>query len=131
MLGKKKTGNKGEDIACKVLIEKGYKILDRNYSKKCGEIDIIAEKDKKTIFIEVKTETLDLDKLERLSLTNRPRPEEKVNAGKLRRISKAIQVYLWAKHQEESDWKFLVISILFDPIKKTARVKIIEDVVSE
>jgi len=131
MFGKQKTGKDGEDIACKILIEKGYKILDRNYSKKCGEIDIIAEKDKQTFFVEVKTETVDLDKLEHLSLTNRPRPEEKVDAGKLRRISKAIQVYLWAKHQEESDWRFLVYSILFDPNKKTARVRIIEDVVPE
>src|SRR3990167_10082156 len=131
MFGKQKTGKDGEDIACKILIEKGYKILDRNYSKKCGEIDIIAERDKKTVFIEVKTETVDLNKLEHLSLTHRPRPEEKVDAGKLRRISKAIQLYLWAKHQEDSDWSFLVYSILFDPIKKVARVKIIEDVVPE
>jgi len=131
MLEKKKTGNKGEDIACKILIEKGYKILERNYSKKCGEIDIVAEKDKKTVFIEVKTETVNLDKLEQMSLTNRPRPEEKVNAGKLRRISKAIQVYLWATQKEDSDWSFLVYSILFDPIKKVARVRIVEDVVPE
>ncbi|MEK7552390.1 MAG: YraN family protein [Patescibacteria group bacterium] len=131
MFEKKKTGNKGEDIACKILIEKGYKILDRNYSKKCGEIDIVAEKDKQICFVEVKTETVDLKQLESLSLINRPRPEEKVNAGKLRRISKTIQVYLWSKHKEDSDWNFLVISILFDPIKKVARVKIIEDVVPE
>jgi len=131
MFAKKKTGQKGEDIACKVLLQKGYKILDRNYSKKCGEIDIIGEKDKQIYFVEVKTETVNLDKLENLSLKDRPRPEEKVDAGKLRRISKAIQVYLWAKHKEDCDWKFLVFAILFDPIKKIARVKIIEDVVPE
>lgn len=52
---KQKTGEKGEAIAERHLKKKGYKILERNYRTKLGEIDIIA-KDKKTIvFVEVKT----------------------------------------------------------------------------
>jgi len=38
-------GNLGEDIGCKFLVKRGFLIKDRNYRKKWGELDIIAEKD--------------------------------------------------------------------------------------
>lgn len=51
----KQTGNYGEALACKYLQKLGYKILERNFSIRGGEIDIIA-KDKNTyVFVEVKT----------------------------------------------------------------------------
>ena len=52
---KKKIGALGENMACRFLVEHGFRILDRNYNKKWGEIDIVAEKDKIFRFIEVKT----------------------------------------------------------------------------
>ncbi len=48
-------GKIGEDCACKYLQKLGYKIVDRNYLKKWGEIDIVAQKDKKLHFVEVKS----------------------------------------------------------------------------
>ena len=45
----------GEEIACKFLVKHGFKVILRNYRKKWGEIDIIAEKDEKIHFIEVKS----------------------------------------------------------------------------
>lgn len=48
---------KGEDLATKFLKDKGYKILERNFRKGYGEIDIICEKDKTLVFVEVKTRT--------------------------------------------------------------------------
>ena len=48
-------GAKGEEEVCKYLIRKGYKIIDRNFRCKQGEIDIIASKLNELIFIEVKT----------------------------------------------------------------------------
>lgn len=42
-------------MACEYLLKKGYKILNRNYSNNIGEIDIIARKSDKLIFVEVKT----------------------------------------------------------------------------
>ena len=49
-------GNFGEEIACKYLLDNGYKIIARNvhYSRFC-ELDIIAEYKKTLVFVEVKT----------------------------------------------------------------------------
>jgi len=52
---RKIVGDQGEDKAVNYLISIGYKILDRNYRSKAGEIDIIAQHDGSYIFIEVKT----------------------------------------------------------------------------
>ncbi len=48
-------GQFGENIAERYLIEKGYRILDRNFRFKKGEIDIIAEDNNDLVLIEVKT----------------------------------------------------------------------------
>lgn len=50
-----KLGKSGEDKAVKHLVKNGYKILDRNFRTKLGEIDIIAKDDEALVFIEVKT----------------------------------------------------------------------------
>ena len=50
-----KTGEIGENIAVRFLMKHGHMILDRNYTKKWGEIDIISEKDGKLYFSEVKS----------------------------------------------------------------------------
>ena len=47
-------GNKYEDKSVETLIKEAYKILERNYQNRFGEIDIIAEKNKELVFIEVK-----------------------------------------------------------------------------
>ena len=45
----------GEELACKYLVRKGYKIIERNFRKKYQEIDIIATHGSTLVFIEVKT----------------------------------------------------------------------------
>ena len=49
-------GDMGEEIACKYLIDNGYKILERNvhYSRYC-ELDIVAQHKNTLVFVEVKT----------------------------------------------------------------------------
>ncbi|WP_294430115.1 YraN family protein [uncultured Treponema sp.] len=48
-------GISGEDKACSYLLENSYRIIERNWRTRYGEIDIIAEKDDVLIFVEVKT----------------------------------------------------------------------------
>src|SRR3989344_3350437 len=51
------TARLGEEIAAKYLLDKGYKIIERNFRKGYGEIDIIAIDKDTLVFIEVKTRT--------------------------------------------------------------------------
>ncbi|MEK7170064.1 MAG: YraN family protein [Patescibacteria group bacterium] len=50
-----KVGWLGEELVVKFLMKRGYTILERNYRKPWGELDIVAEEKKKIHFIEVKT----------------------------------------------------------------------------
>ena len=48
-------GKYGEDLACEFLKEHGYKIIERNFRIRGGEIDIIAYDDNTLVYVEVKT----------------------------------------------------------------------------
>lgn len=48
-------GKKGEEIAKNYLLQKGYSIIETNFSCFLGEADIIAKTDKEIVFVEVKT----------------------------------------------------------------------------
>ena len=78
-------GRNGEDLACKYLQAKGYKILKRNFRcRRFGEIDIVASKAEVLSFIEVKT---------RASLRY-GMPAEAVTLAKQRKIYRVAQYYL-------------------------------------
>ncbi|KKQ72247.1 MAG: hypothetical protein UT33_C0005G0167 [Candidatus Peregrinibacteria bacterium GW2011_GWC2_39_14] len=66
----------GEDIAEKYLISRGYKVLCRNFRKRVGEIDLIAEFCGKIIFIEVKTRKSEIF----------GEPEDSISKNKTRKI---------------------------------------------
>ncbi len=51
----KEKGDTEETRAVKYLKKKGYKIIERNFRKKFGEIDIICKKDKTLVFVEVRS----------------------------------------------------------------------------
>lgn len=76
-------GKLAEDFAVRLLDSHGYKIIDRNFHSKFGEIDIIALKDDYLAFIEVKA---------RWSLKF-GRPEESVTRSKLWKIGKTGEYY--------------------------------------
>ncbi len=53
MINKRLLGQRGEEIACKALEKEGYRILDKNFRRRQGEIDIIAEERGVICFVEV------------------------------------------------------------------------------
>lgn len=54
------TARLGEDLACDLLKKKGYKIIERNFRKGYGEIDIVSSFQNTLVFVEVKTRTTNL-----------------------------------------------------------------------
>lgn len=121
-----KTGEIGESVAVKFLMKRGYEIIERNYTKKWGEIDIIAQKSKKIYFIEVKA--LSVRNLVSYE-TNAYRPEENMHEWKLKRFSRTVETYLLEKNiPEDADWQCDLLVVLLDMTGKRARVKVIEQV---
>ncbi|MCX6751884.1 MAG: YraN family protein [Candidatus Nomurabacteria bacterium] len=129
-----KTGEIGENIAVKFLMKHGFLILDRNYTKKWGEIDIIAEKENKLYFIEVKSVStpslfLPLAKGEMPKAEGVLRPEENMHPWKLKRMSRTIQTYLLSKKLEEKAWQVDLLVVFLDIENKKAKVKVVSDII--
>ena len=121
---KRRFGDAGEKIAEKYLREKRYEIIDRNYRKPYGEIDLIAKKDRMLVFIEVKTRDM--------KHVHNFLPEQSVNRSKTRKIKKVCQVYLLEKHYSpDQEWQIDIIAISIDIDAKKARVKHMENAVWE
>ena len=48
-------GTQGEDVAVEYLKNKGYKVIERNFNCRYGEVDVIAYENGYYVFIEVKS----------------------------------------------------------------------------
>jgi putative endonuclease len=99
---KKELGKKGEEVALRFLKKKGYRIIEKNYVCKMGEMDIIAREKDTLVFVEVKTRT---------SITFGP-PQLAVNDSKQRQLSKVALNYLKEKQLENVKARFDVVAIL-------------------
>lgn len=100
-MNKTEFGKIGEKITCKYLIKNNYKIIDKNYFYKGGEIDIIAFDINKNelVFIEVKTRANNHYGL----------PAEAVDDRKIKNIIKGIKKYIHIKKYEE---KFIRVDLI-------------------
>lgn len=122
-------GKLGEDIACKYLKSKGFSIIDRNYLKKCGEIDIIAKNKDIIHFVEVKSVSREINR-EIVSSETGYRPEDNLHPWKLERLTKTIQIYLIENNvSDETNWQFDVITVYIDEKKRISRVFMLENVI--
>ena len=106
---KSELGKLGEDLACDYLVKKGYKIIERNFRKPWGELDIIAiSPEKILVFCEVKT----MKKFQ-----GGLRPEDQLTAAKKRKFQRAASLYA-GSHQElideEKGWRLDLIALTID-----------------
>ena len=108
-------GNWAENYVAQYLEAKGYTILDRNYRKKWGELDIIALKEGILIFIEVKANKKEVAGFE---------PELRVSPEKLRRMNRAIQTYLAQKKYPDSQERQIdIVSLILNRDRGVAKLK--------
>jgi putative endonuclease len=96
-------GERGEAVACGFLEEQGYKILEKNFKCKLGEIDVVARRRGRLAFIEIKTRTS----------AKFGTPQEAVDLRKQEKIFKVAQWYLKEKKLSKSPVAFDVVSILW------------------
>ena len=121
---KRKFGDFGERIAEEYLTKKGYKVIEKNYQKPWGEIDLVAKKDNSIVFFEVKTR--DKKNVEHYSA------ESAINSDKIRKLQKICETYLLErKYGINQLWQIDVIAIAIDKEKMESTVNHIENAVWE
>lgn len=126
-----KTGDFGEKIAVKFLKNKGFFVLETNYRRPCGELDIVAKNKGIVSFVEVKTVSHETKHdLEHSLQHNAWRPEELVRQFKLHQIAKTLQVWI-AENQYGGEWNIDVVAIHMAPREKYAVVDHIENIIIE
>jgi len=128
---KRKLGDIGENIACDYLVKYGFEILDRNYLRKWGELDIIAKKKGTIHFIEVKSVSCESLPNNVTHVTNKDayRPEENVHPWKLKRLSRAMQTYILEKRLDDMEFQLDIITVKIDQTNHKARVELIENII--
>lgn len=130
-LNYRNVANIGENAAKVFLMKHGYKVLHRNYLKKCGEIDIVAEKAGKLVFVEVKTVSREsMTECVKHETFDTYRPEENVHFYKLSRLKRTIGLYLLESYlDQEPEYQIDVISIVLFMKQRVARVTWLKNVV--
>src|SRR3989344_6235287 len=120
-----KIGQIGEDLAVMFLVKRGFEIIERNHTRKWGEIDIVAKKDGRLVFFEVKSVSCKI-------VNNVPRvtinPEENLHPNKLKRLGRVIQTYLAEHHLVGCEFESNAVIVFIDLYEKKSVIKIIKDI---
>lgn len=109
----KTIGHWGEEQAVKYLKQKGYRIAERNFTCRFGEIDIIAIDHREIVFVEVKTRKND----------QYAEAKEFVGSSKQRRVLNAASVWL-SKDKSGLDLRFDVIEVYGEMDRPSRSVRI-------
>ena len=125
---RKAVGEIGEDIACQFLERKGFKILERNYRKSWGEIDIVAEKAGVVRFVEVKA--VSRESLPDISREMDYRPEEMVTLSKLKKVARTAALYMEGK-RDKREFKIDDVGVVLHEGTRTARCRLIEQALED
>ena len=114
------TGLLGESVACRYLTERGFRIITRNFLRKGGEIDIVAEKAGRLHFVEVKTVSCESGR------ESAWHPVENLHTAKLRRITSTVYTYLSTFHVNREDWQIDAVLIRIDRKRRGADIEFYE-----
>ncbi|OGE14071.1 YraN family protein [Candidatus Daviesbacteria bacterium RIFCSPHIGHO2_12_FULL_37_11] len=109
----KQTGDYGETLACEFLKKQGYKILERNFRIRGGEIDIVAKDKDDLVFVEVKTRYT----------REYGSPAEAVTPWKIRFLIRASQFYLLRNRLLENPYRIDVIAVDFTNNNEIEHIK--------
>ena len=113
---KQKLGQIGETLAVMFLVKRGFAVVERNYTKPYGEIDIVAYKDGLWHFVEVKTVSY-----ETIGKRRSIRPEENMHGLKFVRCARTAEVYISEKRIKDP-WQIDLITVYVDQDKRQGKV---------
>ena len=112
-----------ENIAARRLLGGGYEVIERNYRRPWGEVDIIAKDDGVIVFVEVKAN--------RQRFAGDFEPETRVDQWKLAKIIRTAELYLGDKFETgDVEWRIDIVSVTFDELTKKAKIKHFKNIAS-
>ena len=114
-------GRTGERLAAERLTSAGYRILERNFRCRYGEIDLVAEDEHDLIFVEVKTRRGYAYGL----------PEEAVDAHKQRKIMEVAMYYIDLHGCSERSWRVDVVAVQLSVCGKLEEIRIYQHAFTE
>lgn len=121
------TGQLGESLALKFLENKGFSLIEKNYRKPWGEIDIIVKKGSDLRFVEVKTVTT-TQKVSRGTF-DEYEPEDNIHPAKLKRLGRTIETYLLDKDiSDDIDWQLDSIAVYLDQEGGEVKIEWLENI---
>ncbi len=113
-------GQLGEDLAAKYLKNKGFSDIERNYTLKQGEIDIIAKKEGILYFFEIKSS------LVKPSVSYETyNPAENMHPKKIDRFLRTANIYVLNK-KVSCETRTILLSVLINREKKQAKIEMID-----
>lgn len=99
-------GSSAESAACNWLSSTGYRILDRNWRRPWGELDIVAQKEQVIHFIEVKASVTRAIGFE---------PYLRANRAKMQKVLRTARTWLAAHHCDDTvEWQMDIISVIMN-----------------
>ena len=116
----KLTGSHGEDLACEYLKKLGYKILDRNYRIRGGEIDIVCLDQDYLVFVEVKTRYSHEYGL----------PKESITPWKIKALEKSALFYVQKIDWGDKGYRIDLVSVDFANNPQKPEIELIKDITS-
>ena len=103
-----------ENLAARFLEKNGYKVIELNYRKPWGEIDVIAQKGGILVFVEVKANRKIISGFE---------PELRANKEKIVKVARTAKTYLAErKYGYDQEWQIDIISVGLDEPKDMAKI---------
>lgn len=125
-----KLGDVGERLAAEFLSEKGLSVVDANFSRQWGEIDLIAvNREEGVVFTEVKTVRCRVPEEVPKEGENKHRPEEKVNDEKRKRLRRIIQTYLDENATGQPLWRVDLVCVYADLQRDRAHINWIQNII--
>ncbi|MBM3945675.1 MAG: YraN family protein [SAR202 cluster bacterium] len=112
-------GRRGEEFAARKLKSKGYTIVATNVRTRRGEIDIVAEKGKLLVFVEVRAK----------ASTAFGTPEQSISPAKQSHMVASAYEYLQANGAESREWRIDLVAVEFGADGKPKRLDIVEHAV--
>ncbi len=120
-----RTGELGEHIAVRFLKERGFDVIERNYTRKWGEIDVIVRKKDTVHFIEVKS--VSCNNIDDIDEINALRPEEQMHSNKQERLGRTISTYI--EGGSVGKWRFGLVCVFIDRTGRRAKVRTYMDMI--